>query len=390
MESKNNIQKSNYVPHSLETYKLAMGLRKEKGWGGIRIHQYLQKRGIIISAGSIDGWLYCNKKPFQLKIIKQIPQESKELTPEKAYILGTLCGDGYISTGYRIGLGVSDKDFADYFQCCLEKVYGVKCFTRIRIMKPNKFCKNPKPRYVVSQVSKLIVKDLNKYSASFKSKEWRAPRQIMEAPKEIQSCFIRGFADSEGSVRARKRNTEFTLCSGNPDGLRDIESMLNNMFGIKATFSKRENEVSRLTTSDYVSLLKFKEDINFTIRRKRFILEKGLTNYKRKGLRKYSLEFKLKAMNLLKQGMKHKEIAQLLGTNRTSIYNWEKLYLKKLKEEIRMKKCPECGKPIEDFYGLCYTCYRVRKTNSRNNGKIPEPIEAKSFMDKMGITGWNR
>ncbi|MBU0627730.1 MAG: hypothetical protein KKC75_00950 [Nanoarchaeota archaeon] len=315
-----------YTLNSLETYNLVMNLRKESGLGADKIKECLDRKGIILSAGTIGGWLYGNKKPFDQRIIKQIPASSKELTKEKVYILGTLCGDGYISTGYRIGLGVSDKDFADYFQYCLEKVYDVKCSLKKRIIKPNKFCKNPKPRYIVMQVSKLIVADLNRYSKTFRTKDWRVPKQIIEAPKEIQSYFICGFSDSEGSVRARKRNTEIILCSGNADGLRDIKCMLSNAFGIKSSFSIRKNGVSILTTSDYPSLLKFKEKINFIIQRKKKILEQGLDNYKRKGLKKHSIETKHKAMGLLKQGMKHREIAKLLDINHTSIYDWEKLF----------------------------------------------------------------
>lgn len=58
-------------------------------------------------------------------------------------------------------------------------------------------------------------------------------------------------------------------------------------------------------------------------------------------------------------------------------------------KRIAFKTCSECGTSIENFYGLCYNCWQIRKTNSRSNGEIPEPIETKNFMDKMGIIGWN-
>jgi len=179
----------------------------------------------------------------------------------------------------------------------------------------------------VSFISKLAVLDLQEYHPSFKTKEWRVPRQIIESTKEIQSYFIRGFADSEGSVRVRKRNTELILCSGNSDGLKDIGYMLTNTFGINAKFSKRKTGVCILTTSDYQSLLNFKEDINFTIERKKNILKYGLNNYKRKGLRKYPPAFKFHAMHLLQQGLDHREVARIMGTNYANIYDWEKEFL---------------------------------------------------------------
>jgi hypothetical protein len=50
-----------------------------------------------------------------------------------------------------------------------------------------------------------------------------------------------------------------------------------------------------------------------------------------------------------------------------------------------MKKCQECGALIKPFYNLCYNCWKRR----RGNGRIPEPIKARDFMDEMGINGWN-
>ena len=53
-----------------------------------------------------------------------------------------------------------------------------------------------------------------------------------------------------------------------------------------------------------------------------------------------------------------------------------------------MKQCQECGALIKLPYNMCYDCWRIRKTNSRSSGKIPEPIKAKNFMERMGINGW--
>jgi len=56
----------------------------------------------------------------------------------------------------------------------------------------------------------------------------------------------------------------------------------------------------------------------------------SLETYKRKGLRRYSEKYKLLAIELLKQGVKHRQIARLLGTNHTNIYDWEKKFLKEI------------------------------------------------------------
>lgn len=315
----------NYKKHSKEEYDLVMNLRKKYGWGRKRIFKYLLKNeGILIKKGTIDGWLNRGKRPYQEVKIKSILESSKELTKEKAYILGTLCGDGWTSTCYRIGLQVCDKEFADHFQHCLEIVYGVKCSIGIRKREDNGFINKPKDQYVVSLCSKLVIEDLQRYSKSFKSKEWKVPEQIKNVPKEMIAEFIKGFADSEGSARLRKGQSEITLCSSNIEGLKDLQKLLENIYKIRSYVKRRKKDIFDLRISNYDSLLKYYNEIGFIIKRKQNNLERMFETYKRKGLNKYSEEFKIKAMNLLKNGMKHRQIANLLGISHTNVYDWER------------------------------------------------------------------
>ncbi|MCK4589200.1 MAG: hypothetical protein KAT77_02070 [Nanoarchaeota archaeon] len=323
------MKNKNYTLHPVETYNLVMKIRKEKKCGVKKIKRYLNNFGIDIVDGTIKGWIYRNKKPFVLKIIKQISKNSKKLTQEKAYILGTLCGDGYVSTDYRIGLSVCDKEFADYFQHCLEKIYGIKCSRTVRKIKYTPFCENPKPQYIVSLVSKLVVKDLQRYSESFKTKEWKVPIQIRESPKEIQAGFIKGLADSEGSARYRKGHSEVSICSGNVFSLKIIKNLLRDTFDITSYFGDNGNGVSVIGIGNYISLEKFYNEIGFIIKRKQDNLRKSLLSYKRKGIRRYSENFKFQAMDLLNQGFKHREIAKLLETSHSNIYDWEKSHFQK-------------------------------------------------------------
>ena len=219
--NKNFQDKKKYTINSLETYNLAMQFRRE-GIGGKNIHKKLVEIGRTVQVGTIDGWLYRNKEPFAVKIIKQISSKSNDLTQEKAYAIGTICGDGYISTEYRVGLSVCDKEFANYFKYCLEKTYGVTCSSTERMRNKTNMSNSPRKQYVVSLVSKLIVEDLQTYIKSFKTKDWRVPKQILDSTEEIQAAFIMGFADSEGSVRFRKGNGEITIHSTNKEGLREV------------------------------------------------------------------------------------------------------------------------------------------------------------------------
>lgn len=131
-------------------------------------------------------------------IINKISKSSNLLTKEKAYILGVLCGDGYIRIhksghGFLVGLNVCDEDFADEFVKCLKKVYNLSPSKKLRKSRATNFCKNPQSQFVINLTSKLVVEDLLRYTdRSFKTKEWEISKQILESNLEIKSAFFKG------------------------------------------------------------------------------------------------------------------------------------------------------------------------------------------------------
>lgn len=146
-----------YKKHTIEEYNQVMDLRKNFGWGIIKISSFLSKKGIYIKKGAMGRWIYRNGKTFDEVLVNKIPNESKELTKEKAYILGVLCGDGYIRVqrhSYLVGLDVCDEDFVDEFIKCFNKTYSIFPSKRIRRRKFTPFTKNLKPQYVINAVSK--------------------------------------------------------------------------------------------------------------------------------------------------------------------------------------------------------------------------------------------
>jgi len=102
-----------------------------------------------------------------------------------------------------------------------------------------------------------------------------------------------------------------------------IKYLLLSTFGIHSILGKKDN-FSTLVITKYDSLKRFHDEIGFIIKRKQEALKQSLNSYKRKGLRRYTLEFKLNAVKLLNNGLRHKEIAKILGTSPTNIYDWEK------------------------------------------------------------------
>lgn len=319
-----------YNTHNLEDYNRVIELRKKFGWGSTKISSFLLKQGLNIKKGVIDGWIYYNKRPFQEVIIHKIPEKSRLLTKEKAYLLGVLCGDGYIRIhksghGFLVGLNVCDEDFADEFVKCLKEVYTLPPSKKFRKYRATNFCENPKSQFAVNLTSKLVVYDLLRYSKSFKTKEWKIPKQILESSLEIKSNFLKGLFDSEGTIRLkRKGHAYLQICSGNNCSLLKVRDLLKKDFDIDLKIGYNNVNVMVLYSENYKNIKNYYNKIGFSIKRKQEKLLYCLSTYKRKGLRKYNKEFKLKVLGLLKEGYSTREIGKMLNFNYTNIYDFIK------------------------------------------------------------------
>ncbi|MFH1592847.1 MAG: LAGLIDADG family homing endonuclease [Candidatus Woesearchaeota archaeon] len=315
-----------YKTHTLEEYEEVMRLRK-LGLGPTNIFSILSKQGLNISYGALYDWIHTTKRPFQDKVLSKISKQSKFLTEEKAYILGVLCGDGYTRVDklghFLVGLDVCDEDFGDEFRKCLKKVYGLVPSKKKRITKSTNYSKNPKPRYVINLTSKLVVNDLLKYSKSFKTFEWEVPEEILKSETKIKSAFLRGLFDSEGAASLKiPYGVYLSVCSGNIDPLLKIKEILKKDFDIDLSVGY-DRSVIKLKSAGYKNVKTFYDKINFTIKRKQEKLEKGLLTYKRKGVRRYPLEFKRKALELLEKYKDPCFVADLVGTHNANIYDWK-------------------------------------------------------------------
>lgn len=308
--------------YSTEDYNLVMELRK-KGLGVIKIHNQLIKLNKSLNKSTISRWIYRNAKPFQITIVNQLKENYNLLNETKAYLLGVLCGDGYVSTGYRIGLNVCDLDFAEKFKECIYKIYGITCNIRKKENIKTNFGYG-KPRYDITLCSKNAWLDLLNYT-SFKTKEWKVPEEILESKDlEIKAAFIRGIFDSEGTIRLRRKGFAcLQVCSGNIKPLLVIKDILEKDFDINMHTEFRKNLLV-LHAYSYKDIKNFSDKIGFVIGRKRKILEYALSTYKRKGLRHYNQEFKLKVFSLLDQGFSASKIGKLLDFNRTNVYDFIK------------------------------------------------------------------
>lgn len=190
-------------------------------------------------------------------------------TPELSYIIGVLKGDGWIQIprikgilSYRLYLTTKDHDFMNSF---LEAIF--KILNRRYSVWFSKRAKDDKRKYYTTCVySKKLVLFL-------KSKDIK--NVITAYPAE----FIKGFADSEGTVGERC----IYLSNTNLVTLKVICSILLNVFKISSSIrihSKGKKICYVLTIAGRKNLNLFFEKVGFSIARKALALKQVLASYK--------------------------------------------------------------------------------------------------------------
>ena len=261
-------------------------------------------------------------KKGRIKIKKHtLPEFSKMLSKEKAYILGALCGDGWLylnpkKRAYQIGLSVTDKEFAKKFSVSLFKVFEIKTkLKKVKVKIPNW-----NDKYTVILCCKDACNDLLSYGISFKTKEWSVPESIKNASIEEKASFLRGFFDSEGSVDIGSRRIRAT--SSNLNGLSGTKILLESI-GIRSKIDlKSSKKAYDLKIQDRRSVEIFEKNIEFTIRRKKERLNEIVKNYKLYVTPHEKVRQLIPEMIKLKtQGLNCTEISKKLNLSLATIWN---------------------------------------------------------------------
>ena len=150
--------------------------------------------------------------------------EYKGMTPEFAYVIGAYLTDGSITNG-NFRLSVKDKEFADYFEKCLNS-YGMFCKTSFI----NDF-------YMVTYCS-VMFEQWIKNECDGKNK---IPDCIKNSNKECKMSFISALIDGDGT--ARKKRT-IRIC-GTFQYILQLEKFLNDMGMTGTTSCQKEFTVSK-------------------------------------------------------------------------------------------------------------------------------------------------
>jgi intein-encoded DNA endonuclease-like protein len=126
-------------------------------------------------------------------------------SPELAYIIGVVKGDGYIyvnkhksGNGYAIGLRAKDFEFVSEFRDNVVRLLGR--YLKIYRVKNFGYGKDPGSIFVIHFCDKSLFMVLKKPIAKLE-------KYIMAYPER----FLRGFFDAEGFARTRREGTRRTV-----------------------------------------------------------------------------------------------------------------------------------------------------------------------------------
>lgn len=259
-----------------------------------------------------------------------------DLTPEFAYLLGLVIGDGCVVEGYVL-LGITEKDceLVESFSRICKQLFGRKpSITE----KPERWFKSPesekiykgKPMKCASlgsiTVSSWLVKNFKP------SGKWVIPQPVFKALPEIQAGFLRGFYDAEGGVSIGT----IKLSQKDEEILKRVQKMLEN-FGIESRVSHSKKEFCLVITG-LSNFEKFRRSISFGLTRKQEKLIEWINRAKKF---RESINFRVAGesrrmiLEVLKERpLRLKGIASRINLDRANTH----VHLKKLQMEGKIQK----------------------------------------------------
>jgi intein-encoded DNA endonuclease-like protein len=252
---------------------------------------------VDVSSTTVQNWISTSRKPRALYAKRQekpVLNSARKLSIELAYIYGVLIGDGNIERRertWRINLNVKDIDFAQEFARNLHLWSGLKPTIRSRTQVHNHQTKYGD--WIKGRSEYTVVRLNSKQAVTFllsrikcKTYDWEIPKDILKCKnKQIIYSFIKGIFDSEGYPIYSGRNRRVELEMLGELGVPQLQRLLETV-GIESTITQGKKQKLKGT---YVlrilrqrSIQEFRDNINFSIERKRSKLNRMLNSYKRK------------------------------------------------------------------------------------------------------------
>ncbi|MFH1391397.1 MAG: LAGLIDADG family homing endonuclease [Candidatus Diapherotrites archaeon] len=198
----------------------------------------------------------------------------KKLIPELAEFIGYYLGDGHRSSKVSLRLTDSCIQILEHHKYIIEKLFNYSGIIRRHSDKS-------KNAFILEINNIKIIRFLEKNfpEIGFKTRSIVCPEKIMQAKQNIQSAFLRGFFDAEGTVvKSVKASTSSKKMQ------KDIQHLLS-VHGIPVNI--KEDDTVSIDTN--FGMKKFCEKIGFSINYKREKLEKKISKTKNTSFEKQDL-----------------------------------------------------------------------------------------------------
>jgi flagellar protein FlaI len=158
----------------------------------------------------------------------------KEITPDLAYIIGIILGDGHLSNNkcniegnWSTSVFFDNQAHSVIYQKMFKKAFGV--LPKNRLQKPNCF-----ESRVNSKTIHWILRSFFEMTNGKKANKIHAPKIIQNSGTAIKSAFLQGLFDSDGTI-TKKGDIKFATTS--QQMAYEMQKMLYG-FGLESSVNK--------------------------------------------------------------------------------------------------------------------------------------------------------
>lgn len=199
---------------------------------------FKQKKSIYDIIARRGGKTRTFQETLEAKNPKRKMSFKKIDSPFKAYFIGLMLTDGWVTNRNAIGLSMTDEDVIE-FVC---KNFGKK---PAEIKKPG----NRKLQYRFMMCSERIVEELRRFGIVERKSLTLQPPRLKRSEVEYIPYLIRGIIDGDGWIR--KDGKEFFICSMSKDFLIWCKDVFEKHYKfVPMNLFKGSNGVWCLRTSD--------------------------------------------------------------------------------------------------------------------------------------------
>lgn len=194
---------------------------------------------------------------------------------EKAYWLGFIYADGYITKGNNLGIALSNKDIGHLYKFIKSIDGNFEPKTYIGTGYTN----NPYSRVMLKSENIIngVINNGVKYN---KSLILEFPNQT-QVPTELINHFIRGYFDGDGSIILSKNSINMKIC-GTKEFLHGIIYTLNEncTYEYKKVLYKRRKDDKNTYYISFGGRLKVLDALNFIYKDSTIYLDRKYSRYK--------------------------------------------------------------------------------------------------------------